>query len=55
MEQVFEKVPEPKRLVWIEGAEHFFQGTETSPGPKLDRMQAEIRRWVKDEFGLAEV
>ncbi len=49
---VWERAPEPKRLVWIEGADHFFQGTAESPGAKLDRMQAEIRGWLHHTFGL---
>jgi hypothetical protein len=49
---VWERAPEPKRLVWIEGADHFFQGTAESPGAKLDQMQAEIRSWLQDTFGL---
>jgi alpha/beta superfamily hydrolase len=49
---VWERAPEPKRLVWIEGADHFFQGTADSPGAKLDRMQAEIRLWLQDTFGI---
>ena len=32
---VWESAPEPKRLVWIAGADHFFQGTADSPGAKL--------------------
>ena len=51
---VWERAPEPKRLVWIEGADHFFQGTAESPGAKLGRMQAEIRWWLHDTFGLIE-
>ena len=47
---VLERAAEPKRTVIIEGAEHFFQGTPESPGPKLGRMQAEIRSWVQDAF-----
>ena len=43
---------DPKKIVWIEGAEHFFQGTPSSPGPKLDQMQAAMRRWLADTFGL---
>lgn len=46
LESVLTNAAEPKRVVFIEGAEHFFQGTPTSPGPKLDIMQAEIRRWL---------
>jgi len=53
MEDVFERAPEPKRLVWIAGADHFFQGTTDSPGPKLDLMQQEIRSWLQSEFALS--
>jgi alpha/beta superfamily hydrolase len=52
MEGVFEHAPEPKRLVWIAGADHFFQGTTDSPGPKLSLMQEEIRAWLQSEFAL---
>jgi uncharacterized protein len=52
MDGVFERAPEPKRLVWIAGADHFFQGTTESPGAKLTLMQEEIRSWLQDEFGL---
>jgi alpha/beta superfamily hydrolase len=52
LDAVFSRAPEPKRLVWIEGADHFFQGTAKSPGPKLDRMQAEMRAWLADTFAL---
>jgi alpha/beta superfamily hydrolase len=53
LEGVFERAPEPKRLVWIEGADHFFQGTTDSPGPKLELMQKEIRSWLQTEFNLS--
>ena len=36
---------EPKQMVWIAGADHFFMG-------KLDQMQAAIRNWVSVQFGL---
>lgn len=49
---VWASAPEPKRLVWIEGADHFFQGTPASPAAKLDLMQAEVRAWLHDTFGL---
>lgn len=52
MEAVFASAPEPKRLVWIEGAEHFFQGIPESPTPKLHQMQQEIARWLHDQFDL---
>jgi len=49
---VWESAPEPKRLVWVGGADHFFQGTAESPGAKLDLMQAEMRLWLRETFGL---
>ncbi|WP_263365626.1 alpha/beta hydrolase [Edaphobacter bradus] len=52
VEPMLTKVADPKRLVWIEGAEHFFQGTPSSPGPKLDQMQAQLRLWLHDTFSL---
>jgi hypothetical protein len=52
LEGVFASAPEPKRLVWIAGADHFFQGTADSPGAKLGEMQQEIRTWLRSEFGL---
>lgn len=52
MERIFATAPEPKRLRWIAGADHFFQGTVESPGAKLGLMQEEIRGWLADTFGL---
>ena len=52
MEEVFALAPEPKKLVWIEGAEHFFQGIPGSPQAKLDKMQAEMRAWLSETFHL---
>jgi hypothetical protein len=49
---VCQRAPEPKRLVWIAGADHFFQGTEESPGAKLNRMQTEMRLWLRETFAL---
>lgn len=54
VEPMLERAMEPKQIVLIEGAEHFFQGTSTSPGAKLDRMQAAMRQWLLDTFQLAE-
>jgi alpha/beta superfamily hydrolase len=45
----------PRELLtalWIAGAGHFFQGTKESPGAKLNRMQAEMRLWLRETFGL---
>ncbi len=55
VEAAWSRAPEPKRTVWIEGADHFFQGTTESPGAKLDRMQTEIRTWLRDTFSLEEL
>jgi alpha/beta superfamily hydrolase len=43
---------EPKRIAFIEGADHFFAGIPGSPEPKLDRMSAALRSWLTEEFGL---
>jgi uncharacterized protein len=53
VERVFARAPEPKRLVWVAGADHFFQGTADSPGAKLNVMQQEMRSWLGTEFGLS--
>ncbi len=49
-----ELAPEPKQRIMIEGADHFFQGIPDSPRPKLDVMQAHLRGWLAEQFGLAE-
>ncbi|HEY0263658.1 MAG TPA: alpha/beta fold hydrolase [Granulicella sp.] len=54
MEEVLANAPEPKRMAWVEGAEHFFQGVEGSPAPKLAVMQRELQDWVRKQFGLPE-
>ncbi len=46
--------PEPTRARWIRDADHFFQGTASSPEPKLAEMQHEIRSWLSDQFNLSE-
>ena len=51
---VCERAPEPKRLAWTAGADHFFQGTEESPGTKLNLMQREMRAWLRETFAQAE-
>ena len=52
MEEVLQHAPDPKHMVWIEGAEHFFQGVPGSPAPKLDRLRAEMEGWLRIHFGL---
>jgi alpha/beta superfamily hydrolase len=51
-ERVLLTAPEPKKMVWIEGADHFFQGIPESPKPKLDRMQQEMSDWLQEQFVL---
>jgi alpha/beta superfamily hydrolase len=55
MERVFKTAPDPKHLVWIEGADHFFQGVPQSPTAKLNVLQAEIRSWLQDTFNLVQI
>ena len=52
LEEVLAAAPEPKRIVWVEGADHFFAGIAGSPQPKLEVMQGAIRQWLVDEYGL---
>jgi alpha/beta superfamily hydrolase len=52
LEEALKIAPEPKRVVWVEGADHFFNGLPASPTPKLGEMGAAIRCWLTDEFGL---
>jgi hypothetical protein len=53
VEAVYARAPEPKKLVWIAGADHFFQGTTDSPSAKLDLMRAEMNAWLTATFGLS--
>lgn len=50
VEDVIAKAPEPKQLVWIENADHFFAGIHGSPMPKLDQMQTVMRNWLAATF-----
>lgn len=52
MENLLREAPEPKQLVWIKDADHFFQGVPGSPAPKLDRMVAAMQDWLADRFQL---
>ena len=44
--------PEPKRIVWVEEADHFFAGTPQSPASKLSVMNAAMREWLSATFAL---
>ena len=46
VEAVVATAPEPKQMVWIQDADHFFVG-------KLDQVQSQITQWVEQNF-LAE-
>ena len=52
LESYLVAAPEPKRVVWIPGADHFFAGTPDSPGSKLDIFAAELRAWLGATFNL---
>jgi alpha/beta superfamily hydrolase len=52
LEAVLVGAPEPKRIVWVEGADHFFAGVAQSPASKLDVMNAALRDWLATEFAL---
>jgi len=54
VEPMLQQAGDPKEIIWIEGAEHFFQGTPSLPGPKLDQMQAAMRQWLHQTFALGE-
>jgi hypothetical protein len=41
VEELYAQVPEPKRLAFVEGADHFFAG-------KLDEVEAAIRNWMRE-------
>ena len=52
LESFLVAAPEPKQVVWIEGADHFFAGTAESPGSKLDAFGTELRLWLGSTFNL---
>ena len=54
MERTLEDLPEPKRMVWVRGADHFFAGVPGSPESKLNQMQMDVRGWLAAEFDLSE-
>ncbi len=53
MESALAATPDPKTLLWIEGAEHFFSGTPGSPKPKLDQMRTAVETWLATTLNLA--
>ena len=43
---------EPKQIVWVQGADHFFAGVEGSPSSKVELFAAEMRFWLNATFSL---
>ena len=54
MERVLAQAADPKRMVWVQGADHFFAGVPESPASKLQSMQMDMRGWLAAEFNLSE-
>lgn len=52
IEAVLAKAPQPSRTVWIEGADHFFQGISESPKLKLEQMKRAMREWLVGTYDL---
>ncbi len=52
LESYLVTAPEPKRVVWVHEADHFFAGIPGSPVAKLDIFASELRAWLADTFSL---
>ena len=52
LESVLVAAGEPKQIVWVEGADHFFAGTDQSPDSKLGVMSGAVRAWLGETFAL---
>jgi len=52
LESVLVEAGEPKKIVWVKGADHFFAGTPQSPDSKLGVMRDTVRAWVAETFAL---
>ena len=50
LESYLVTAPEPKRVVWIPNADHFFNGIPSSPDSKLTLFAAELRTWLTDIY-----
>ncbi len=53
VDAIVARAPDPKDLVWIPGADHFFQGVPLSPGSKLDLMRHALQTWLTANFQLS--
>ncbi len=52
VEQVIAQLAEPKKLVWMENADHFFAGA-TAAQSQLPKMRATIEQWLPGALGAA--
>jgi alpha/beta superfamily hydrolase len=52
VEQILRSAPPQSATVWIEGADHFFQGIPASPKPKLDGMKQAMQAWLTATYAL---
>ncbi|MDE1155733.1 MAG: alpha/beta hydrolase [Acidobacteriaceae bacterium] len=47
-----EATPTPRQILWVDGADHFFEGTPQSPASKLGVMREALRVWLGKKFEL---
>jgi hypothetical protein len=47
VEEAVALAPEPKKMVWVQDADHFFAG-------KLDEVRAAISAWLETHFSLSD-
>ena len=52
LQRVVATSPQPHECYIVAGADHFFQGTPTNPGSKLEAMQTLMRDWLTRQFAL---
>ncbi|HEY0306586.1 MAG TPA: alpha/beta fold hydrolase [Acidobacteriaceae bacterium] len=50
LEPMVAAAPDPKKIVWIPGSDHFFFGTPDSPASKLDTMRHAMEDWLATTF-----
>jgi len=50
LEPMVAATPEPRRIVWVAGADHFFFGIPGSPAAKLDIMRTAMEEWLAATF-----
>ncbi len=52
VESVIAQLAEPKKLVWVENADHFFAGA-TAGESQLPKMRVAIEQWLPAALGIA--